>query len=61
VNLSRIGLGSSGDMPVALKELRIVDSLNEASHAFQNKGKKSPFVIEARPWLLSRYPDSSAE
>jgi hypothetical protein len=54
VNLLRIGSGSGGDMPVALKELRIVDSLNEASHAFQNRGKKSPFVIEARPWLLCR-------
>ena len=44
--------GSSGDIPVDLKELRIVDSLKEAFHALQNRGKKSPLVIGARPWLL---------
>jgi hypothetical protein len=34
VNLSRIGSELGGDMPVASKALRIVDSLKEVSHAF---------------------------
>jgi hypothetical protein len=37
-------------MPVALKALRIVDSLKEVFYAFQNREKKSPFVIETKPW-----------
>jgi hypothetical protein len=36
-------------MPVDSKEVRIVDSLREAFHALQNRGKKSLLVIEARP------------
>jgi hypothetical protein len=49
MNLSRIGAGSGGDMPVNLKELRIVNSLKEVFYASQNKGKKSPLVIGTNP------------
>lgn len=42
-------MGLGGDIPIDLKELRIVNSLKEAFHVFQNKGKKSPLVIGTRP------------
>ena len=61
MNLLRIGSGSGGDMPVALKALRIVGSLKADIQAFQNSGKKSLFLIETRPWLLWRNPNSSAK
>jgi hypothetical protein len=48
-------------MPVAWKELVIVFSLNELTQAFQNGGKKSLFLIDDSPWLLSRRADSSSE
>jgi hypothetical protein len=41
--------GSKGEIPVALKELIIVFSLNELYQAFQNRGKKSPYLVGDSP------------
>jgi hypothetical protein len=45
-------LGSIGHIPVALNDFRTVFSLKEDTRACQNRGKKSVFLIEIRPWAL---------
>jgi hypothetical protein len=55
------GVGSRGTIPVASKDLSIVVSLKELTQAFQNRGKKSPFLTVNSPWLFSRKLDSSVK
>jgi hypothetical protein len=49
INLLRTTLGSIGQIPVASKDFKMRLSVKEDIQACQKRGKKSPFVIEARP------------
>jgi hypothetical protein len=41
--------GLKGEMPLASNDFNIVSFLNKLSHAFQNREKKSPFLIGSNP------------
>ena len=49
MNLSRILLGLRGAIPVTLKDRSTVATVKLLTQAFQNRGKKSPFLMGAIP------------